>query len=111
MLCVYVCRCNVNITGTFLLHIPIYIIIYKIHSILYCRYIVQIHLYRGFYFIAHFLFFYLYLCILSCVLLHILHCPLSGPDLTYISLLNILCIIEYVTNKKTLETYTHSVTA
>ncbi len=36
------------------------------------------------------------------ILLHIfnfLHCPLSGPDLTYISLLIIFCIIEYVTNK------------
>ncbi len=32
--------------------------------------------------------------------LHILHCPLSGTDLTYISLLIIFCIIEYVTNKK-----------
>ncbi len=30
---------------------------------------------------------------------NILHCPLSGPDLTYISLLIIFCIIEYVTNK------------
>ncbi len=36
------------------------------------------------------------------VLLHILHRTLSGPDLTYISLLIISCIIEYVTNKKTL---------
>ncbi len=35
-------------------------------------------------------------------MLHILHCPLSGLDLTYISLLIISCIIEYVTNKKTL---------
>ncbi len=35
-------------------------------------------------------------------MLHILHCPLSGPDLTYISLLIISCIIEYVSNKKTL---------
>ncbi len=35
-------------------------------------------------------------------MLHILHFPLSGPDLTYISLLIIFCIIEYVTNKKTL---------
>ncbi len=33
------------------------------------------------------------------MLLHILHCPLSGPDLIYISLLIIFCIIEYVTNK------------
>ncbi len=31
-----------------------------------------------------------------------LHCPLSGPDLTYISLLIIPCIIYYVTNKETL---------
>ncbi len=31
-----------------------------------------------------------------------LHCPLSGPVLIYISLLIISCIIEYVTNKRTL---------
>ncbi len=31
-----------------------------------------------------------------------LHCPLSGPVLIYISLLIISCIIEYVTNKITL---------
>ncbi len=37
----------------------------------------------------------------TCILLlHILHCPLSGPDLIYIPLLIITCIIEYVTNKK-----------
>ncbi len=48
--------------------------------------------------------FYLYLYILYCVVLHILHCPLSGPDLIYMSLLIIFCIIEYVTNKKNLET-------
>ncbi len=47
-------------------------------------------------------YFYLYLYIFSCVMLHILHCPLSGPGLTYFSLLIIFCIIEYVTNKKTL---------
>ncbi len=35
-------------------------------------------------------------------MLHILHCPLSGPDLINISLLIIFCITEYVTNKKTL---------
>ncbi len=45
------------------------------------------------------IFFDLYLCIFSCVVLHILHCPLSGPDLIYISLLIMFCIIEYVTNK------------
>ncbi len=46
-----------------------------------------------------YIFFYLYLCLSSCVVLYILHCPLSGPDLTYISLLIIFCIIEYGTNK------------
>ncbi len=46
--------------------------------------------------------FFTYIYIYSLVLLHILHCPLSGPDLTYISLLIIFCIIECVTNKKTL---------
>ncbi len=46
--------------------------------------------------------FNLYLYIYSCVVLRILHCPLSGPDLIYISLLIIFCIIEYVTNKMTL---------
>ncbi len=33
-------------------------------------------------------------------MLHILHCPLSGPELIYISLRIIFCIIVYVTNKK-----------
>ncbi len=33
----------------------------------------------------------------------LLHCPLSGPDLIYISLLIIPCIIYYVTNKETLK--------
>ncbi len=48
---------------------------------------------------------YLYLYILSCVMYHLfyfifLHCPLSGPVLTYISLLIIPCMIVYVTNKQ-----------
>ncbi len=50
-------------------------------------------------------FFYLYIC--SCVVLLLYnlyswHCPLSGPDLIYISLLIIPCIIYHVTNKETL---------
>ncbi len=46
---------------------------------------------------------YLYLYIYSLVLCFIfLHCPLSGPVLIYMSLLIISCIIEYVTNKRTL---------
>ncbi len=49
--------------------------------------------------------FHLYIC--SCVVLllynfYSLHCPLSGPDLIYISLLIIPCIIYHVTNKETL---------
>ncbi len=52
-------------------------------------------------------FFYLYIYICSCVVLllynfYSLHCPLSGPDLIYISLLIIPCIIYHVTNKETL---------
>ncbi len=77
------------------------------------------------YSIAHFtsyFFFYLYIYIYSCVVLllynlililffilfyfYSLHCPLSGPDLTYISLLIIPCIIYHVTNKETLKPWT-----
>ncbi len=57
------------------------------------------------YTVLHILFyctFYLYYSIFSYVVLRILHCPLSGPDLIYISLRIIFCIIEYVTNKRTL---------
>ncbi len=59
--------------------------------------------------------FFTYIYIYSCVVLllynlililflifYSLHCPLSGPDLTYISLLIIPCIIYHVTNKETL---------
>ncbi len=54
-----------------------------------------------------FLFFtYIYalvLCYFYIIFIFILlHCPLSGPDLIYISLLIIPCIIYYVTNKQTL---------
>ncbi len=43
---------------------------------------------------------YLYVYILSCVMLRILHCPLSRPDQIYISLRIIFCIIEFVVNKE-----------
>ncbi len=67
--------------------------------------------YTAFYFIAHFtpyfflflFYFFTYIYIYSLVLGFIfLHCSLSGPVLIYISLLIISCIIEYVTNKRTL---------
>ncbi len=48
------------------------------------------------------LFLPIFIYIFSCVMFHFLHCPLSGPVLIYISLLIISCIIEYVTNKRTL---------
>ncbi len=59
-----------------------------------------------------FLFFYhiyaLVLCYFYIISIFILlHCPLSGPDLIYISLLIIPCIIYYVTNKETLNHVRH----
>ncbi len=61
------------------------------------------------YSITHFTlyFFFLPIYICSCVVLllynfYSLHCPLSGPDLIYISPLIIPCIIYHVTNKETL---------
>ncbi len=60
-------------------------------------------------FYSLFLFFYftyiyaLVLCYFYIIFIFIiLHCPVSGPDLIYISLLIIPCIIYYVTNKETL---------
>ncbi len=47
-------------------------------------------------------FFYLYISIYNIYNFYSLHCPLSGPDLIYISLLIIPCIIYHVTNKETL---------
>ncbi len=84
--------CYIYIPGTTCLHIPL------AHPCLYY------YLLSPQYTLLHILLFifYLYLYIFSCVVLHILHCPLSEPDLTYISLLIIFCIIEYVTHKKTL---------
>ncbi len=68
--------------------------------ILFCTFLYSIT-----HFTLFFSFFYLYIC--SCVVLllynlYSLHCPLSGPDLIYISLLIIPCIIYHVTNKETL---------
>ncbi len=88
---------------------------FVLHILLfYCFALFFILLHILLYFTSYF-FFYLY--IYSCVVLllynliiilffififYSLHCPLSGPDLTYISLLIIPCIIYHVTNKETL---------
>ncbi len=56
-------------------------------------------------FYSYFSFFTIYIllcCVTFISFFIILHCPLSGPDLMYISLLIIPCIIYYVTNKETL---------
>ncbi len=71
----------------------LFILLLFIKSTVYCiAHFILLH-------ILFFFIFYLYLYIFSCVVLHILHCPLIRPDLIYISLLIIFCTIEYVTNK------------
>ncbi len=61
-------------------------------------------------FTLYFFFLPIYIC--SCVVLllynlYSLHCPLSGPDLIYISLLIIPCIIYHVTNKEIFNLYSY----
>ncbi len=70
--------------------------------ILFCNFLYSIT-----HFTLYFFFVPIYIYICSCVVLllynfYSLHCPLSGPDLIYISLLIIPCIIYHVTNKETL---------
>ncbi len=91
----------VYIPGTTCLHIPLShpCLYYYLLSTQYTA--LHILFYCTFYSLF-FLFIYTYIYIYSLVL-RILHCPLSGPDLVYISLQIIFCIIEYVTNKKKLE--------
>ncbi len=91
LLCVYT---RYNLFAHSSLHIPAYIIISPQYTVLHILLFIFSYYYYNF--------FFTYICIYSRVVLHILHCPLSGPDLIYISLLIILCIIEYMTNKKTL---------
>ncbi len=63
--------------------------------------------YSSFYFILLLIFYltltYIYISsLVLCIIFYFifLHCPLSGPVLTYISLLIIPCMIVYVTNNK-----------
>ncbi len=82
------------IPGTTCLHIPL------AHPCLYYYLLspqyTALHISCLFFFNCSSYFTYIYVYSL---VLQILHCPLSGPDLTYISLPIISCIIEYVTNK------------
>ncbi len=71
--------------------------------ILFCTFLYSITHFTLYFFF--YLYIYIYIC--SCVVLllynlYSLHCPLSGPDLIYISLLIIPCIIYHVTNKEIL---------
>ncbi len=53
-----------------------------------------------FIFILTYIYIYIYSLVLCFIVVVFLHCPLSGPVLTYISLLIIPCMIVYVTNNK-----------
>ncbi len=76
-----------------LLHILLFISLFYLYIYIYiyiCSCVVLLLIYK------------LLLLILLIIICILLHCPLSGPDLIYISLLIIPCIIYYVTNKETL---------
>ncbi len=81
-------------TSYLFLHILFLHILLVLH-ILFCTFL---------YSFTHFTlyFFFLPIYIYNIYNLYSLHCPLSGPDLIYISLLIIPCIIYHVTNKETL---------
>ncbi len=69
--------------------------------ILFCTFLYSITL-----FTLYFFFFTYIYALVWCYFLYnfySLHCPLSGPDSIYISLLIIPCIIYHVTNKETLK--------
>ncbi len=81
------------------------------HALSYLSYLSCTSCFALFFILLHILLFIslflTYMCVCSCVVLllynfYSLHCPLSGPDLIYISLLIIPCIIYHVTNKETL---------
>ncbi len=96
------------IPGTTCLHIPLAhsCLYYFIKSSVYCfAHFILLHIFTLY---CLFLFNFLPIFIYILVLLLFLHCPLSGPDLIYISLLIIFCIIEHVTNKQNLEPWTCS---
>ncbi len=85
----------------FVLHITV---------LLFCTFLYSIAHFTSYFFFYLYIYIYIYSCvvlllynlILILFYFYSLHCPLSGPDLTYISLLIIPCIIYHVTNKETL---------
>ncbi len=90
--------CYVYIPATTCLHIPLahpclYYLLSPQYTVLHILFHYTLH--------SFFLLIWTYIYIYSLCFIF-LHCPLSGPVLIYISLLIISCIIEYVTNKRTL---------
>ncbi len=93
-------------------HILFLHILFVLHILLFCTFLYSIAHFTFYFFFYLYIYIhtYIYIYIYSCVVLLLynyyyyffLHCPLSGPDLTYISLLIIPCIIYHVTNKETL---------
>ncbi len=78
----------------FFAHLIVLHILLFLHFLFHCTF----YSYFSFYHIYALVLCYFYII---CIFI-LLHCPLSGPDLIYISLLIIPCIIYYVTNKETL---------
>ncbi len=81
-------------------------------SILFFAHLIVLHFLFHCTFYSYFSFFTIHMLLccyfyIICIFI-LLHCPLSGPDFTYISLLIIPCIIYYVTNKQTLTLMSHS---
>ncbi len=73
--------------------------------ILFCTFLYSITHFTLLFLTYIYIYIYIYICSFVVLLLYnfySLHCPLSGPDLIYISLLIIPCIIYHVTNKETL---------
>ncbi len=100
-------RHALSYTSYLFLHILL-VFAHLVLHILFCTFLYSItHFTLYFFFFNLYIYIYIYICICSCVVLllynfYSLHCPLSGPDLIYISLLIIPCIIYHVTNKETL---------
>ncbi len=122
--------CTFSCTSVFFINI--FLIIFIIHSILYCAFYLIAHLTHFIllfvpFFILTYIYIYIYIYIYSLVLcficfiayfyfifyfiiiiiLFFFALPLSGPVLTYISLLIIPCMIVYVTNNKEPWTLNH----
>ncbi len=95
LLCMY----PVQPVCTFLLHIPACIIIYKVHSILFCTFYIIAHFilrYFIFLFFLHLTYIYVY-----SLLLCYIFCTVYWAELTWLTFHYwfIFCIIEYVTDK------------